>query len=184
MVRIAIISDTHLTNAIYQSKFLSNLRKMLEGFDLILHAGDVLNKEIYDELSSIASIIAVKGNNDDHSLDFLPLVMEKEIEGKRFVMAHEIESIGAALKDFADIVIYGHVHHPIIKEIKNKLGNPQLIINPGSLVVPRPPPEKSYGFDKPIPLPSMAILDISDGIVSAVIKRFYYKHNENEKGKT
>ena len=177
-MKIAIIADTHLKSALYQSKILSNIKKALEGFDFIFHAGDIANKEIYDELISFAPIIAVKGNNDDESLNFLPAVVNKEIEGKKIVMAHQIETIVDVKLDSADIVIYGHVHYPIIKEIKNKLGQPQLIINPGSLIAPRPPPARAYGFDAPISLPSMAILEISNGIVSAMIKRFYSNRKE------
>ncbi len=173
MVRIAIIADTHLKSAIYQSKIISNLKRVLDGFDFIFHAGDIVTKEIFEEISDVAPITAVKGNCDEISLDFLPRTIIKEVEGKKIVMAHRIEDLENDYnKDSADVVISGHLHYPIVKEIKNKEGNPQLIINPGSLIEPRVPSLQKYCFDAPVALPSMAILEISEGVVSAMIKRF------------
>ncbi len=171
MVRIVIIADTHLKSANFQSKIISKLKTILDGFDMIFHAGDVVTKEILEAFSDIAPTTAVKGNSDDFSLDFLPKIVTKEIDGKKIVMAHQVETIGNEM-DSSDIVISGHLHYPIIKEIRNQEGHPQLRINPGSLIEPRPMPAKAYGFDTPVAVPSMAILEISDGVVSALIKRF------------
>jgi len=56
-MKVGVISDTH--------GFLdARLAELLAGADLILHAGDVGDQEVLDELGRIAPVRAVKGNTD------------------------------------------------------------------------------------------------------------------------
>ena len=55
--RIGVISDTH-------GLVRPEVARAFDGVDLILHAGDVGTAEVLKELSSIARVIAVRGNND------------------------------------------------------------------------------------------------------------------------
>src|SRR5439155_5044868 len=55
--RIGVISDTH-------GLVRPEVAQAFDGVDLILHAGDVGNPQVLKELSSIARVIAVRGNND------------------------------------------------------------------------------------------------------------------------
>jgi len=64
-MKIGVVSDTH-------GFFDARLAELLAGVDLILHAGDVGNLEVLDELERIAPVQAVKGNVDSQ-LAGLPL---------------------------------------------------------------------------------------------------------------
>lgn len=55
--RIAILSDTH-------NLLRPKVREVLEGCEYILHAGDIADKKTYDEISSIAKSVFVRGNAD------------------------------------------------------------------------------------------------------------------------
>ncbi len=64
----------------------------LTGVDLLLHAGDLDDPVILDELSQIAPVKAVRGNLHFQSLwpndQQLPLFLNLEIEGLRVVVTH------------------------------------------------------------------------------------------------
>jgi putative phosphoesterase len=64
-MKIGVVSDTH-------GFFDARLAKLWAGVELILHAGDVGNLEVLDELERIAPVRAVKGNVDSLLFD-LPL---------------------------------------------------------------------------------------------------------------
>jgi predicted phosphodiesterase len=54
-------------------------------------------------------------------------------------------------------LIFGHSHHPIIKETKPNI----LLLNPGSPTEPKAPPQKK-GFKTPVARPSVMILSIDE----------------------
>jgi putative phosphoesterase len=56
-MKIGVVSDTH-------GFFDARLEELLADVELILHAGDVGNLEVLDELERIAPVRAVKGNVD------------------------------------------------------------------------------------------------------------------------
>jgi len=64
-MKIGVVSDTH-------GFFDARLTELLAGVELILHAGDVGNVEVLDELERIAPVQVVKGNVDSQ-LAGLPL---------------------------------------------------------------------------------------------------------------
>jgi len=124
---IGLISDTHglLRNEVYG---------VFEGVDEILHAGDVGDPAILDELEVIAPVRAVYGNVD--GWDVRQRVGERvELErvGLRVVMIHGHQygspKVEVLIRDFPDasVVIYGHTHQPLIR----RLGD-TLVVNPGS----------------------------------------------------
>ena len=55
--KIAVISDTH-------GLIRDQVRERLSGCEAILHGGDINRQAILDELAEIASVYAVRGNND------------------------------------------------------------------------------------------------------------------------
>jgi uncharacterized protein len=83
--RIGVIADTH------SPEFLDRLPKrifeVLNGVDLILHAGDVGGAQTIAELERIAPVEAVRGDHD-RELVALPLSREVILEGKRIVIVH------------------------------------------------------------------------------------------------
>ncbi len=102
MQKIAILSDTH--NVMRQE-----ILDAIKGCDAILHAGDICDESIMDQLRALAPVYAVRGNNDFGWSSSLSRVLHFQIGQLRFVMAHEERHIPYPLTD-VDIVIYGHTH--------------------------------------------------------------------------
>lgn len=140
---ICVISDTH---GLLRKEALEEL----SGADIIIHAGDIGNKQILDDLEKIAPVIAVMGNCDEGEWT-KELVEERllEIEGIKFYVLHDISKANINI-DNSDInvVIYGHSHKPISI---NKDGI--LYVNPGSAGPRR--------FDLPT---TIAKLEINNGL--------------------
>ena len=121
-VAIGVISDTH---GLLRPEAVEALR----GSDLILHAGDVGNKEILDVLAQIAPVAAVRGNVDTAS--WARTLPESEVINAGGVLVYMLHNVGQLdLKPEAAgfrVVVYGHSHQPKIEE-KNGV----LFFNPGS----------------------------------------------------
>ena len=114
MHKIAVISDTH---NLLRPEVLS----ILEGCEVILHAGDISTPEIYDRLQNIRTIYAVRGNNDRNWASEIPLVLQFELYGIQICMTHIKRNIPK--EHNADLVIYGHSHQKVTPEqIMAKLG--------------------------------------------------------------
>ena len=56
-VHLGLISDTH-------GLLRPEAKQALAGVARIIHAGDIGNQRVLDELAAIAPVIAVRGNND------------------------------------------------------------------------------------------------------------------------
>ncbi len=171
-MNIGILSDSHITATQLKSegypKLLKTLKNIFKDVDHIIHAGDFCVDQFIDDLATATekSVSAVAGNMDHDSK--YPKKLTLEFEGIKIGVTHN-------LNDFADlfpeksirVFIYGHTHLPSIKD------SPQgvLMINPGSLLKPR---AKKYfkGFsEEEIARPSVAFLNLENGIVSAFIKK-------------
>ena len=103
--------------------------KLLQGSDLIIHAGDIGKPEVLDSLRTIAPVYAVRGNNDNEAwAEGLPHTELVEAESQYFYVLHELEHLdldpGAAQ---CSAVIFGHSHHPLAEYRKGVL-----FLNPGS----------------------------------------------------
>ncbi len=132
-VTIGLISDTHIP---FRWKTLPPLVfEIFAGVDLILHAGDVGELWVRDELSLIAPIIAVHGNDETaQATQALPYLQTIGIAGQRIVLTHSHYPDRAEemehrkdddwypklkrLTDFgkqhrAQIVVFGHSHIPM-----------------------------------------------------------------------
>jgi hypothetical protein len=130
---VGIISDTHDDTTV--------IRKAVDYFNAekvshVIHAGDITSPftfEIFRDLKS--KFTGIFGNNDGDKL----LLTEKSggnihnqphfitIGGKKIVIMHEPDLVSALAHsgDF-NIIIYGHTHRPVVKNVKDTL-----IINPG-----------------------------------------------------
>jgi uncharacterized protein len=121
---VGLISDTH-------GLIRDSALKALRGAALILHAGDVGRLEVLDALRGVAPVSAVCGNVDVPGWD-LPASFETELLGQRIHMSHGHE-LGSPTPDMlvarydADILIYGHTHRALVKELHGTL-----VINPGA----------------------------------------------------
>ncbi len=149
MTVIGLISDTH-------NLVRPEVHTALAGVERILHAGDVGDPEILDELNLIAPVTAVYGNTDDRFALKLPGSLDLTIDGLRIHVSHGHE-LGrpkpAQLAEAydADVIVYGHTHIQVIERAGKKL-----VINPGAAGPRR--------FNL---LPSVARLTIVDGKANA-----------------
>ncbi|MCC5912387.1 MAG: metallophosphoesterase family protein [Clostridiaceae bacterium] len=134
-MKIGIISDTHIAKNI--SRFTDVFHTYFKELDLIIHAGDYINKEVIEELKKYKNFIGVWGNVDDY--DVKNLVKEKElitIEGYKIGIFHGHGTGDSTLDrayqrfkdDEVDIIIFGHSHQPLVKTKNNVL-----MLNPGSI---------------------------------------------------
>lgn len=117
--RIGIISDTH-------NVLREEVLEILRTCDYILHAGDIIRQEILEELRPLASIYAVRGNNDWGWAEALGRSLSFTIEGVKFFMVHDKKDVAWNLGD-TQVVIFGHSHIYSEKTIDGRLW-----LNPGS----------------------------------------------------
>lgn len=119
MKRIGVISDTH-------GLLREEVRKVLQGCDIILHGGDIHNETVIKKLQEIASLYVVRGNVDKEWAKNLPKLLEVELFGIRIKMIHNIKELPQDL-GAVDLVIYGH-SHKYVDQVKNGIR----FLNPGS----------------------------------------------------
>jgi putative phosphoesterase len=144
-MRIGLISDTH-------GLVRPSVHTALAGVDLILHAGDVGDDEILDELALIAPVFAVYGNTDAPGQPRLTDSIDRFFDGVRVHVSHghEVGSPTPAklLERYAaDVIVYGHTHRQLITRAGGRL-----VVNPGAAGARR------FKLE-----PSVAILTIADG---------------------
>ncbi|MCP4666690.1 MAG: metallophosphoesterase [Deltaproteobacteria bacterium] len=130
-IKIGVLSDTHLHEVTRELKEIS--KKQLADIDLILHAGDVVSREILDFLSK-KTFHGVYGNMDPFEIrSALPRKKIVEVGAYRLGLIH---GWGAAsgLEDHirsefqgVDAIIYGHSHRPV-----NHVREGVLFFNPGT----------------------------------------------------
>lgn len=147
-MRIGIISDTHIPDK--SAKLTDALLKALKGSDLILHAGDLIELSVLEDLKKIAKVEAVYGNMDPSNVK--AVLKEKRIfsaAGKKICLMHGYgppdKLIEVLKKEFSmekpDIIVFGHSHAPI-----NEYIDGILFFNPGSATDTVFAPYKSYGI--------------------------------------
>lgn len=118
-VKVGIISDTH-------GLLRPEVLEILKSCDCILHGGDINKPEILDALRPLASIYAVRGNNDKDWAEGLAKTLTFSIEGVNFFLVHNKRDVAWDLKD-AQVVVFGHSHKYFEREIDGRLW-----LNPGS----------------------------------------------------
>jgi uncharacterized protein len=122
MSRIGLISDTH-------GLLRAEAAAFLRGCDHILHGGDIGGQSILRELSLIAPITAVRGNNDKgpwaEGLPETELVQFGEV---CVYVIHDRARLDIDPKAAGvSVVVCGHSHRPLIEERDGVL-----YVNPGS----------------------------------------------------
>ncbi len=119
---VGVVSDTH---GLVRPEML----EALEGSELIIHAGDVGDREVLAALEQIAPVRAVRGNMDRGEFGpQLPLTLVLDVGQLRLHVIHILQDLDfdPATAGFS-VVISGHTHEP---SISRKRG--VLYLNPGS----------------------------------------------------
>ena len=124
---IGVLSDTHGT---IHPRLLPAFREAK--VELILHAGDVGDVAVLEILSSIAEVVAVRGNIDNEgTFAALPEEIRKTWEGVDVYMIHIGGKPEAWIRALPDpkpqVAICGHSHVALLEELGGVL-----FLNPGS----------------------------------------------------
>ncbi|WP_410507253.1 metallophosphoesterase [Methanosarcina hadiensis] len=135
-MKLIVLSDTHLKTG----EIPGQLQRLLENYDLIVHAGDFSTMEAYKAFNASGKLKAVAGNDDSAELkQLLPERLKFEVEGVKIGVVHEgglsvidTTAQGYLAKEMeVDILIFGHLHRPLIER------KDVMLICPGSPTKPR-----------------------------------------------
>lgn len=145
---IGVVSDTHIPTRGHSLP--PQLFKIFEGVQLILHAGDLVDERVVDELQTLAPVEAVAGNMDPiqlkNRLGRFKLIkigaisigmLHGDLLGRR-INFDQVKDIFHP--DLPKAIVFGHLHEPVNKEVEGLL-----YFNPGSLIDPRRTPRPSCG---------------------------------------
>lgn len=158
-MKVAVLADTHtrgMTRTVPMGAW-----PYLETADHILHAGDVLDTALLDELKALAPVTVVMGNCDTLEVrDWGASEMtDIELGDISIGMIHDSgprDGRRARMKKLfpnARVVVFGHSHLPM-----NEDDGDLLLLNPGSPT-----------WKRQAPYPSMALLWIEDGEIAAEV---------------
>jgi putative phosphoesterase len=130
-LRLAVVADTHSQPHPSTKDHLRALRP-----DAILHAGDIGDLGVLEDLATVAPVLAVRGNIDTRASD-LPDVLCVDIAGRLRLYLIHIAVYGPKLHadvarraraERAAMVICGHSHVPFIGRDRDLV-----VFNPGSI---------------------------------------------------
>ena len=158
-MKVAVLADTHTRGMSRTLPF--SAWPFLESADHILHAGDVVDPALLDELKALAPLTVVMGNCDaldvrDWGVDDEATV---ELGGVEIAMLHD-SGLSRGRRErmrerfpTARVVVFGHSHMPV-----NEDDEGLLLFNPGSPT-----------WKRTAPFPSMGLLWIENGNVEGEI---------------
>ncbi|TVP52370.1 MAG: YfcE family phosphodiesterase [Halomonas sp.] len=120
---IGVIADTH-------GLLREEVLELLDECELILHLGDVGNKEadkaILERLATRATVHCVRGNIDTAAwAESLPLHQDIMVNDRRLHLVHRLEDFDSAIP--CDAVLHGHSHKP-----RNEIQAGKRLFNPGA----------------------------------------------------
>ncbi len=158
-MKVGVLSDTHIPGA--APALPAAVFRLFADADLILHAGDIVDLAVLEELRALAPVEAVAGNMD--GLEALQTLSAKKvlslgrftvglIHGK-FKIDVQREMIR---KEFGkvDLIVYGHSHTPFWGRVGDVL-----FLNPGS------PTDNRHA-----PYHSVAVLTVGDELTAEIIR--------------
>lgn len=159
-MKILVLSDTHIPRSAHDLP--QAVYDEIPRVDMILHAGDFSEKDVYDKLASLKKITAVYGNMDPANLRHI--LNQKEVISIGRIKIGLIHGYGAprdlldtVKREFQDVgaIVFGHSHEAI-----NKVNDGILFFNPGS------PTDKIFAAEN-----SYGILEVDDkGIIGTIVK--------------
>src|SRR6266481_3053104 len=144
---IGVISDTH---GFLRPEALAALR----GVEHILHAGDVGEIAILDELRKIATVTAIRGNVDvSGACANLPATDVVELGGKLFYLVHSVHDLDInPVAAGVAMVVSGHSHKASV-QVRDGV----IYFNPGSAGPRR--------FSLPV---TVGFVTVEDGVEASV----------------
>jgi len=155
-VTLGVVSDTHL----YRQPIPAEVLRVLEGANLILHAGDILEMPVLEELEAIAPTLAVAGNMDHGEVrKTLPEKRVIEVGGYRLGLIHGSggpPNITNRLRrefEGVDVVVFGHTH-----QVYNREEEGIYFFNPGS------PTDKMFA-----PFRSVGVLELGEEVRGRIV---------------
>lgn len=136
MTTVGILSDSH-------GYLVPAIRDAVNACDYIVHAGDIFNADVLEQLQPKKRLIAVAGNNDlparwareeAEVVRALPKTASLQLPGGKLVVEHG-HRLGnhpdhgrlRADHDDARLIVYGHTHHRIIDQQQTPW-----VVNPGA----------------------------------------------------
>jgi uncharacterized protein len=159
VTKIGVISDTHFHHF---KEVPGALLEYLKTFDLVIHLGDFVNKDLVDYFRGFNNFYGIAGNHDPQSVKkILPMADVIEVNGKRLGLLHgywspffgQNRSLARFRKDKVDAILYGHTH-----VIRNEIADGILFFNPGSASSIWPAPWRTYG-----------VLNVGESITGEII---------------
>jgi uncharacterized protein len=120
MAVVGVISDTH-------GLLRPEVVPAFKGVDMILHAGDIGDPEVLENLQAVAPVFAVRGNNDREKwARVIPETRIVNIGDIRVYMIHDVKELETTPAD-CQAIVAGHSHRPLIEKREGIL-----FLNPGS----------------------------------------------------
>jgi putative phosphoesterase len=138
---IGLISDTHIPRR--AACIPSRVYEVFKNVDFIIHAGDLVELSVIDELEQIAPVLAVHGNMDVPEVyNCLPVLDSMKIFDWKIGVKHDpnilqgTEEMVQTAKQYSfNVFVYGHTHSSRVKwEEKTLYINPGSPTDPGSLL--------------------------------------------------
>ncbi len=139
-----VLADTHIPR---RARALpKELMPYLREADLILHAGDLIQPSVLEELSTHAPVRAVRGNVDPPEVD-LPETLEFDLGDARIAMIHDSGRREGRRRRLARrfpearVIVFGHSHIPFLEDEDGFL-----LLNPGSPTDRRRQPRHTFAL--------------------------------------
>jgi len=140
MKTVGLIADTHIP--VRAREIPRRIFEVFEEVDFIIHAGDLVDLFVIDELEQLAPVLAVYGNMDGPEIrGKLPKTNSVKVSDWKIGVMHNPGALFGVGKmreivrqNSFNVLVYGHTHNSSIKwEGKT------LFINAGSPTNPLPP---------------------------------------------
>lgn len=158
-MKVGVISDTHVPAVV--KALPPVIFDIFRDVKLILHAGDLVEGSVLDELKAIAPVEVVAGNMDTIEIrKTLPAKKIIEIGRFRVGLIHgqgELEGQMERIRkefDSVDLIVFGHSHTPFWGRVGD-----MLFLNPGS------PTDKRWA-----PYNSVAVIEVGDELKAEIVR--------------
>ena len=142
-MRIGLLSDTHVPVPVKELP-VAELTEAFRGVDLILHAGDIYDLSVLNDLERIAPVLSARGDDDYGATARDERVQEKHILklGDQIVwLVHQRPFVPIMSRDWwqsttnpehnefgkPNIIVFGHEHRTVMETVSGVL-----FVNPGS----------------------------------------------------